>query len=108
MAAAGCSMPGEGIAEEPYVRGPIADMAHRATSSGLFVMGGPGSVEPCGIRATVDANTRYQRRARDGALSEATLADLSVGDTVEVYVVGPIAESCPVQGKASRIVEIAP
>ena len=33
----------------------------------------------------------------------AALAVVEVGDTVEVYVTGPVAESCPLQGRASAI-----
>jgi hypothetical protein len=104
VATCGCSDPPP--AEEPYVRGAVLDLQHRATASGMLVEGGPGSREPCGIQATLDATTEYRTRARDGSLSEGSLADIVVGDTVEVYVEGPVAESCPVQGKAARIVKV--
>lgn len=92
---------------EPYVRGPIESLTHRATASGLLVRAGPGSREPCGILATVDAGTRYLERTRSGGLRRAALADLSEGDTVEVYVSGPVMESCPVQGYAATVIRRA-
>lgn len=91
----------------PYVRGPIESIDHRATTSGIVVGGGPGSVEPCGISATVDSRTRVLERAPSGALRELTIAALGVGDTMEVFVDGPVAESCPVQGRASAMVRVA-
>lgn len=92
--------------QEPYVRGSIVSITHRATASTLRVEGGPGSREPCGIVATVDAETRYLTRTPAGTLGPGSLAALSEGDTVEVYVSGPVMESCPVQGRASSIVLI--
>lgn len=92
---------------EPIVRGPVETITHHATGSGILVRAGPGSRDSCGIAATADRDTRYRRRAPDGTLREATLTDLSVGDTVEVYVVGPVAESCPLQGRAATIVLLA-
>jgi hypothetical protein len=89
---------------EPYVRGPIEAITAHATATGLLVLAGPGSQEPCGIQATADDDTRYLRRTADGTLQTSTLSELSVGDTVEVYVEGPIAESCPVQGRAAAII----
>ncbi len=89
---------------EPYVRGPVESITHRATASGLLVRAGPGSPEPCGISATTDERTGYFRRAADGGLRPLTLGELQIGDTVEVYVTGPVAESCPVQGFASTVV----
>lgn len=91
----------------PYVRGPVESITAHATGAGLLVRAGPGSQEPCGIQATADARTHYLRRIGEGPLQRATLADLSVGDTVEVYVEGPVAESCPVQGRAAAVVLVA-
>ena len=82
-------------------------MTHRATASGLVVRPEAGASDPCGIAATVDGGTVYFRRAAPGGdLSPSALAEISVGDTVEVYVSGPVAESCPVQGRAATIVVV--
>jgi len=89
---------------EPYVRGPIESIDHRATASGILVAAGPGSREACGISATADSDTRYFRRTAAGQITPAAVGDLVIGDTVEVYVEGPVAESCPVQGYAAAIV----
>ena len=91
--------------EEPYVVGPVESISHHATASSLLVRAGPGSREPCGISATVDASTRYYQRSA-GSLQPITLARIAVGDTVEVHVEGPVAESCPVQGYAATIVRV--
>ena len=91
-------------AGEPYVRGPVESFTHHATASRLLVRGGPGSRESCGIAATVDARTRYLRRAPSGELRAASRAEVGVGDTVEVYVQGPVAESCPPQAYAAAVV----
>jgi hypothetical protein len=91
----------------PLVSGPVESVTSHATGTGLLVRAGPGSREPCGILAVADARTRYLRRTGAGSLQEASLADVSVGDTVEVYVEGPVAESCPVQGTASAVVLVS-
>jgi hypothetical protein len=93
---------------EPYVLGAVASIEHRATGSGIRVEAAPDSREPCGIAARADASTRYLRRTSTGTLVQAAIADLAVGDSVEVYVTGPIAESCPVQGYAAVIVRFGP
>jgi hypothetical protein len=105
LAVAACSgtMAPEGT---PLVRGPIESIAHHATGSGFLVGARPGSREACGISATADDRTRYLRRSASGAYTEAARADLEVGDTVEVFVDGPVAESCPVQGRAAALVLI--
>ncbi len=73
----------------------------------MLVLAGPGSLEPCGIQATVDGRTRYFQRLDASRLEPARLAGIAVGDTVEVYVEGDIAESCPVQGYAATIVRVS-
>lgn len=89
---------------DPIVRGAIESITHRATASGYLVLAGPGSREMCGISATVDDRTTFLRRASTGELQPAARQEFAVGDTVEVFVDGPIAESCPVQGRASALV----
>jgi hypothetical protein len=93
---------------EPYVRGAISSIEHRAAGSGIRVEASPESREPCGIVATADASTRYLVRTPPGELEEASVAQLAVGDSVDVYVSGPVAESCPVQGYAAVIVRFGP
>jgi hypothetical protein len=93
-------------AGEPYARGPVEAFTHRATASNLLVRGAPGSRESCGISATVDARTRYHQKDGSGELRTIARSAVAVGDTVEVYVEGPIAESCPTQGYASAVVRV--
>lgn len=93
---------------EPLVRGPIEAIRHGPTASTIAVQAGPASIEACGIWATVDSRTRYYRRFPAGDLAPAALDDLRLGDTVQVYVDGPVLESCPVQGRASRVVVVPP
>jgi hypothetical protein len=91
----------------PYARGPVESFTHRATASSLLVRGGPGSRESCGISATVDARTRYYQRDASGELRTIPRAAVAVGDTVEVYVEGPVAESCPPQAFGSAVVRVS-
>ena len=93
---------------EPLVRGEVGSVDHRATASGILVSALPGSREMCGIAATADSATRVYRRGASGELSSAAVKDVAIGDTVEVYVDGPVAESCPVQGRADAIVIDSP
>ena len=91
----------------PYARGPVEAFTHRATASNLLVRGGPGSPESCGISATVDARTRYYQKDGSGELRTIPRSAVAVGDTVEVYVEGPVAESCPPQAYGSAVVRVA-
>jgi hypothetical protein len=77
---------------EPLVHGAVESIDHRATASGILVRALPGSREMCGIAATVDSTTRFYRRAAGGVLSAADARDLTVGDTVEVFVNGPAGQ----------------
>ena len=99
--------PAEAVAGQPFVRGPVETITHHATASSLLVRGGPGSQEPCGIAATVDARTRYLQRDTSGLLRRLDRSTISAGDTVEVYVDGPVADSCPVQGYGAILVRVA-
>ncbi len=92
---------------DPYVRGAVETISTEAAAATIFVRAGPGSREPCGIFATTDSRTSYFRRDSAGDRIPATLSALQLGDTVEVFVTGPVMESCPVQGYASMIVVLA-
>ena len=107
-AAAACARASQPVAANgaPYTRGPVEAFTHSATASNLLVRGGPGSRESCGISATVDARTRYFQKQASGELRTIPRSAVAVGDTVEVYVEGPIAESCPPQGYGSAVVRV--
>ena len=51
----------------------------------------------------VESDTRILLQAGN-AMMEVTFGDLMVGQTVEAWFTGPVAESYPVQAKASQIV----
>jgi hypothetical protein len=85
-----------------YARGPIESITHHATASHLMVRG--ASPDQCGISATVDAQTTYFARPAGEAAREIQRSELAVGDTVEVYVLGPLTRSCPPQGRAATII----
>ena len=89
----------------PTVRGVVASVRHSATASGLLV-------EPvgdaCGLQAVADAYTRFSRRLRSGRLAPATVGEVEEGDTVEVYVDGPLQAMCPREGHAAAIVIVPP
>ena len=97
----------EAPAGEPFARGPIVSITHHATASSYLVGAMPGTGEQCGIAATADGATRYLSRVGTGPVRAVERAALSEGDTVEVYVDGPVALSCPPQGHATAIVLVA-
>jgi hypothetical protein len=90
----------------PLVRGEVLALDHRATASTVLVGGTPGTGDPCGISATVDGESRVLRHLPGAAREPSTVAQLAVGDTVEVYVGGPVAESCPLQGRVDSLVVV--
>ncbi len=91
---------------DPDIRGVITSISD---GSGDVI----GSVR---IEGTIDEDTTYDKavvrvegdtllfRQVGNAMMEITFADLTVGQTVEAWFTGPIAESYPVQVKASQIV----
>lgn len=107
---AGCGGDGDGegapVTGDPDVRGVITSIS---AGSGDVL----GSVR---IEGAIDQDTEYDKavvRVEDDTkiyrqsgeqLTEATFADLAVGQTVEAWFTGPVAESYPVQAKASQIV----
>ena len=101
-----CSAFGGGTVEpvgDLLLTGVVAEVRHSASASGVLVDAETG--DACGIQATADAETRVFRRAASGALTTLPNAGaIGVGDRVEVYVDGPVAESCALQGRASSLV----
>ncbi len=91
---------------DPDIRGVITSISD---GSGDVV----GSVR---IEGMIDEDTTYDKavvrvegdtllfRQVGNAMMEVTFADLTVGQTVEAWFTGPVAESYPVQVKASQIV----
>lgn len=99
----GDAAPGAG---DPDIRGVITDISD---GSGDVI----GSVR---IEGAIDADTEYDKavvrvesdtrilRQAGNATQEVTFSNLAVGQTVEAWFTGPVAESYPVQAKASQIV----
>ena len=93
-------------ADGPDIRGVITS-----------ITGGSGDVTgSVRIEGAIDQDTAYDKavvrvegdtrifRQAGNALMEVTFSDLTVGQTVEAWFTGPVAESYPVQVKASQIV----
>ena len=81
----------------PDTEGSVSEV----TAGSLRVDEATGVVGP--LAARVDDATEVLRR-RDGAYHEAALADIAVGDRVQVWVDGPVAESSPAQAHAEAVV----
>ena len=91
---------------DPDIRGVITSITDGA---GDVI----GSVR---IEGAIDQDTEYDKaivrvesdtsiyRQAGNAMMEVTFGDLTVGQTVEAWFTGPVAESYPVQVKASQIV----
>ncbi|MCH7808959.1 MAG: DUF3221 domain-containing protein [Chloroflexi bacterium] len=91
---------------DPDIRGVITSIT---AGSGDVI----GSVR---IEGAIDQDTKYDKaivrvesdtrilRQVGNAMMEVTFGDLAVGQTVEAWFTGPVAESYPVQVKASQIV----
>ena len=82
---------------EPESVGPVSAVNERSVRV-EEATGVVGAVD-----ARVDEDTRVLRRRGD-EYAVATLADIAVGDPVEVWVDGPVAESHPAQAHAEAIV----
>lgn len=69
---------------------------------GGILVEGTGTV---GDKAALDVTdaTTILTQAKDGSVSSATFADLTVGRRVSVWITGPVRESYPVQAEASTI-----
>jgi len=108
LAACSSTAPHDGPSGDLYMTGVVASLQHSATASGVLVEPLPDAADACGIQATADAETQLFERTEAGTLTlvGTGAAGLAVGDRVEVYVEGPVAESCPVQGRASAFVRV--
>ena len=73
-------------------------------------IGGPPTVhvketvnEECGIIFTIRDPVLVQKRTASGALTPASISELTIGRQVAVWARGGIAESCPAQAGALAI-----
>ena len=93
--------------DDPDIRGAItsiSDGSGDVIGSVLIEEGQGTTYDKAAVR--VESDTRILRGAGN-ATAEVTFADLQVGQTVEAWFTGPVAESYPVQAKASQIVILA-
>ena len=60
--------------------------------------------DACGIWTSPEEGARVYRTTGDGGVEEIAWADLRTGESVELWIPGPIAESCPMQGAAEAAV----
>lgn len=81
----------------PDSAGPVSLLTARS----VRVEEATGVVGP--VEARVDEETAVLRR-RGGVHESAALDDIRVGDRVEVWVDGPVAESFPAQAHAEAVV----
>ena len=59
--------------------------------------------DACGIWTAPEEGARVYRTTGDGRVEEIGWADLRTGESVELWIPGPIAESCPMQGAAEAV-----
>ncbi len=88
---------------------PLAPPAGKADYSGTVIQVADGSVlvradgDACGIWVS-QADSVDVRTASGGTYAAASWDDLFPGVTVDLWIPGGIAESCPMQGAAETVV----
>ncbi len=103
---------GEAALGPPDIRGTIT----QKTSNPTFLPSGDDPLGTILIEGTIEPDTQFDRasvkvtgdtdifRAVDGKMEDASFHELQVGQRVEAWFRGPVAESYPVQATAGRIV----
>lgn len=81
----------------------LATPSDTGGAGGGILVEGAGTVGDKAALGVTDATT-ILIQAKDGLVSSATFADLTVGRRVSVWITGPVRESYPVQAEASTIV----
>ncbi len=105
---AACTSDGDAApgTNDPDIRGVITSIS-RGSGDIIGSVRIEGAIEPdTGYDKAVvrvESDTRILRQVGN-ATQELTFDDLRVGQTVEAWFTGPVAESYPVQAKASQIV----
>lgn len=91
--------------EDPSIRGTITALEQAGVGASLLVESGPDpeyAYDRASVR--VDADTRCFFMTSDGDIEAATIGDLALGQQVDVWFTGAVAESYPVQATAGSIV----
>ncbi len=93
--------------EPASISGTITVVTPGEGNLGTVMVEGPGDGGVSYDKASVNvvANTRLLLKGADG-YGRLTFADLRVGDTVDVWFTGAVAESYPVQATGGTIVVI--
>jgi hypothetical protein len=104
--------PPTSVPASAMVVGTITEVPGRLSGAAFRVEERPGIPAAPGVGpetggdrydVTVNGGTRIRRRLPGGGHQAATAGELRVGMRVEVWFVGPIRESYPMQGTAGRI-----
>jgi hypothetical protein len=95
------------ITEVPARLGTAAFLIEQYPDRPLSPGGGPSDLGDK-YHVTITNETQILRRGASGARRSATPDEIAVGMRAEVWFVGPIRESYPMQGTAGRIVIFDP
>jgi len=104
----------ESDADLVHTRGTVAEVPLLPTGAAFLieekVTGIPGEPAATGAKyyVYVTPETEIQRRTSTGATRGATLAEITAGMEAEVWFLGRIRESYPMQGTAARILILNP
>jgi hypothetical protein len=99
LALAGC---GGGDAAAPPDRPPeYAGELEETDGEGRLLVRAKG--DACGIWTAPEEGARVFRTTGEGGYEEIGWGDLRTGEPVELWIPGPIAESCPMQGAAEAV-----
>lgn len=105
LTAAGCTGRTQPPSTDPSIRGTITTLTVTMDRASALV---EAEGEPLYSydKATVGitSDTKLLRATGEGAYERITLADLAVGQQVDVWFEGPVAESYPVQATAGTLV----
>lgn len=91
--------------EDPSIRGTVTSLESGPTGATLLVESGPQptyAYDRASIR--VDGDARVFRATTDSDFEVATFADLALGQQLDVWFTGAVAESYPVQATAGTVV----
>ena len=105
LAAAGCTSSTQPPGTDPSIRGTITTLTVTGDRASALVeaVGQPVySYDKASVSITSD--TKLLRETGEGAYEQLTSADLAVGQEVDVWFEGAVAESYPLQATAGTLV----
>ena len=105
LSVAGCTGGTQPPATDPSIRGTITTLTTTDDrASALVETEGQPLYDYDKASVSVTSDTRLLRQTGEGAYERITLADLAVGQEVDVWFEGAVAESYPVQTTAGTLV----